>query len=573
MSSIPASAIVNVTPSVIGAGGSALDLNGLMLTASTQVPIGDVHSFADAASVASYFGSGSAEAAAASIYFNGYDISTIKPGELLMAQYNASAVAAYTRGGSIASLTLAQLQALNGTLGIVMDGYTWPAVTVNFAAASSFSNAASIAQSAMIASPPAIASVTGSITGTTLTVTAVGSGVLAVGQTITGSGISASTRITVFGTGTGGTGTYTVNNSQSAGSTTITASATPFTITYNSTSGAFVATSGITGVASTAAFMTGTLSTSVKMTSATGAVTSQGAAAAVPGTFMDGIAANSQNWAAFQTLFNPDVSGNANKLLFAIWANAQNNRYVYVCSDSDITATNTNPATTSLGYLLKASNYSGTCLIYEPTGFAIANFILGAIASADFTRNNGRITFAFKKQSGLSATASTSTEATNLLANNYNFYGSYATASETFIFFNPGSISGAFLWLDSFINQVWMNSNFQLALMNLLVSANSIPYNAAGYALIESALLDPINAAVTYGAIRPGVTLSEAQKAQVNNAASVDIAPILNTRGWYLQVSDASPAVRAARGSPPCSFWYMDGQAVQKINLASIELQ
>jgi hypothetical protein len=65
--------------------------------------------------------------------------------------------------------------------------------------------------------------VTGSITGTTLAVSAVTSGELVVGQVISGTGISANTTITALGTGEGGTGTYTVNNSQTVGSITISA--------------------------------------------------------------------------------------------------------------------------------------------------------------------------------------------------------------------------------------------------------------------------------------------------------------------------------------------------------------
>lgn len=70
-------------------------------------------------------------------------------------------------------------------------------------------------------SSSAAALVTGSISGTTLTVTAVSSGTLAVNQKITGTGIAANTTIVSFGTGSGGTGTYTVNNSQTVSSTTI----------------------------------------------------------------------------------------------------------------------------------------------------------------------------------------------------------------------------------------------------------------------------------------------------------------------------------------------------------------
>ena len=68
---------------------------------------------------------------------------------------------------------------------------------------------------------------TGSISGTTLTVTATPSGALGPGQTISGSGIASGTQITAFGTGTGGTGTYTVNNSQTVASEAMTASGIP----------------------------------------------------------------------------------------------------------------------------------------------------------------------------------------------------------------------------------------------------------------------------------------------------------------------------------------------------------
>ncbi len=65
------------------------------------------------------------------------------------------------------------------------------------------------------------AKVTGSITGTTLTVTAVTSGTLYVGQTIQGTGVTALTIITALGTGSGGAGTYTVSTSQTVSSTTL----------------------------------------------------------------------------------------------------------------------------------------------------------------------------------------------------------------------------------------------------------------------------------------------------------------------------------------------------------------
>ena len=64
---------------------------------------------------------------------------------------------------------------------------------------------------------------TGSVAGDVLTVSAVASGVIAVGQTISDAlgGIIPGTIITALGSGTGGTGTYTLSNSQGVGSRTI----------------------------------------------------------------------------------------------------------------------------------------------------------------------------------------------------------------------------------------------------------------------------------------------------------------------------------------------------------------
>jgi hypothetical protein len=76
--------------------------------------------------------------------------------------------------------------------------------------------------------------VTGSISASTLTVTAVTSGTLAAGQMITGTGIVSGTSITSLGSGTGGTGTYIVSIPQTAGSTTVTAAVAGVPLVKNS---------------------------------------------------------------------------------------------------------------------------------------------------------------------------------------------------------------------------------------------------------------------------------------------------------------------------------------------------
>jgi hypothetical protein len=234
MASIPASAIVSVVPSVISAGGSALELIGLCLSTNTRTPAGSVLSFPSAAAVSSYYGPGSNEAAEAAVYFQGFAGSNVLPAAMLFAQYNQASVPAYLRGGSLASLTLAQLQALTGTLSVTVEGVVKTSASINLSTASSFSAAAALIQTgfaaydAVTAATTTIAagsatSVTGSISGYTLTVSAVSTGALVVGGVLSGTGVTAGTAITGQLTGTtGGIGTYSVSISQTVTSGAIT---------------------------------------------------------------------------------------------------------------------------------------------------------------------------------------------------------------------------------------------------------------------------------------------------------------------------------------------------------------
>ena len=87
-------------------------------------------------------------------------------------------------------------------------------------------------------SSPSSAVFTGTISGTTLTVTAVTNGTIGVGQSLFGVGITQETIITALGTGSGGVGTYTINISQTVSTAermNSTAVAAVFTATISTT--------------------------------------------------------------------------------------------------------------------------------------------------------------------------------------------------------------------------------------------------------------------------------------------------------------------------------------------------
>ena len=94
-------------------------------------------------------------------------------------------------------------------------------------------------------SSPSSAIFTGSISGTTLTVSVMQSGTIAVGQAIFGQGIAQNTVITGLGTGSGGVGTYTVSDSQTVASTVINSVASPAIVT-GSISGTTLTVSAVT---------------------------------------------------------------------------------------------------------------------------------------------------------------------------------------------------------------------------------------------------------------------------------------------------------------------------------------
>ena len=132
--------------------------------------------------------------------------------------------------GSISGTTLTVTAITNGTIAINQAlfgvGVTQETVITALGTGTGGVGTYTLNQSQTVASSlmnsaTAGAVVTGSIAGTTLTVTAVTSGTLYVGQTIQGSTVTAQTIITALGTGTGGAGTYTVNNSQTVTSRTL----------------------------------------------------------------------------------------------------------------------------------------------------------------------------------------------------------------------------------------------------------------------------------------------------------------------------------------------------------------
>ncbi len=512
---IPASSIVKINPGVVTAGGQGLVLNGLFLTESSSMPTGAVLSFAPgpagnlAENVAAFFGQNSTEALAAAIYFQGYENSTLTPSAMLFAAYNGTAArAAFLNSGSFANYSLADMQAITGVLTLTVNGTPITSSSINLTGVASQSLMAIAIQDA-----------------------------------------------------------FTTPN---------------FTVTWNSVTSEFVFTSSTTGINSTISFGSGTIAQNLLVTQAAGALISPGAAVDTPSSAMDNAVAHSQNWASMVTLFEPDLN---DKKLFAAWFSGADDAYLWLAWDSDVEASESPSGNTSFGAFALTTKYNGVaCISGDPAAVPVGNtlaamainlatFVAGAIASINFAQTNGRITLAFLSQAGLLPTCLNSQTAANLLANGYSFYGGYATRNQGFVFFYNSNMPGDFSWIDTFIDDVWMTDQFQVTLMELLTAIGSIAYNAPGYAVIRASLVNgPIAAALNFGAIRTGVSLSSIQAQEVNQAAGQIVDHLISTQGYYLQILDPGATARQARTSPIVNFWYTDGGSIQMITMSSLDI-
>lgn len=511
IAAIPANKFVNSIPSVLNVSGNAPGMNGLFLDNSgdTSIPVGTAQGFANQPAVASWYGSASIQATLATNYFDGFNGATQIPAELYFVQYNTAAVAGYMRSGSLAAMTLSQLQALSGTITVTIDGVSHTSAAINLSGAASFTAAAALIQ----------------------------------------------------------TGIQTGSPSSTA------------TVTWDALRKGFVVTSGTTGATSSVGYGTdSSLSPSLLLTAATGAVLSPGAVAATPSGAMNAVIAQTQNFASFSTVVDPDngTAGGPQKLLFSAWVNGQNGAYAYVGFDTDPTPAANGADTACWAQQVALGQYNGTIPVWgtSATGAAQkAAFIMGSIASINFGAANGRVDFMYLSQTGLTPTVTDLTTYNNLVANGYNFYCAAATKSQQFNFLAPGSMPGQWTWIDPYINQLYFNALMQNDLLTYRTTVKWIPYTTAGYGGIRQALQGDINQMGTFGAWVKGTVLSSQQIAEVNQSAGASIATTLQNQGWYLSIQDPPASVMQARGSPLIYLYYADGGSVHTLTINSVDLE
>lgn len=339
---------------------------------------------------------------------------------------------------------------------------------------------------------------------------------------------------------------------------------------YNEQLQCFEISTVSTGPTHTISFGSGVAGVALKLDQASGAQVEAGRAVVTDAELMTFVLGKKRNFGVITHIVEQD---RAAKESMAAWVTLQNSRFAYVAQDTDGTAIVAN-SDASFGAWLSANEQNGTTPYYGTIEQVAA--LCGGIAAINFKSANGRRNMMFMKQSGLAAYVTDETIYTALLSNGYTFYGAFATANDEFIFTVNGQVAGQFKWLDNYINQIYMNAQFELAMMTMLTSYGSIPYNANGVAIHRAAAADPINEMLNFGGIVPLIepsALSEQQKSIINTQAGFDITPTLLSKGWAIVITIPDAQTRGNRGSFPFTFWYSDGGSVQQVTMSSINVQ
>lgn len=484
--SIPASHIAAVYPAVLGAGGNPLGLNTNILADGAIYPN---YEYTAAETVGAHYGLSSDQYKFATVYFNGFKGATTRPRSLFITKYNGAASKARLIGGSVASVTLAQLKTINGTLSVTING-TVKSGTVNLSAVGSFSDAA-----------------------------------VTIGTAITA------------------------------------------TCEYNAQIKAFIVSSTTTGAASTISFASGVAAPLLFLSSDKGAIVDNNTVADTVNTAAARMTSYDSN---FATITHIGGSFNDNVLKeLATWSTQQQDRYHLVTWGIDPLAIVPN-STVAFGAWAKEFT-SGVTPVYGTLDKAA--FFCAIDASVNYEETNGRTTSAFRSQDGLVPEVTDQATADALVSNGYSYYGAWATANDRFLMAGNGMVTGDFKWIDNYMFQVFLNSQFQLASVIGLQNYGSIPYSADGIAIRRAILQDPINQGVNFGGVRAGVVLSEQQKNIINSEAGFDAASQLFTKGWALSIQLPSAQARANREPFIEKFFYTDGSSLQRIEMTSTNVQ
>ena len=303
------------------------------------------------------------------------------------------------------------------------------------------------------------------------------------------------------------------------------------------------------------------LSIALAMTKATGAYLSNSIATQTPSKNMDALVSFDKNWVSFASLI---TFTDAEQLELCQWASHTGTNYAYVVYTKNPLVLDINNNDNLIGQIneLKIKN-----IIKIWGGIELAGFTMGIGACINYIEKAGVLTWAFKSQSNLEYTCDNDEDADVLNAKGVNFYGKYSSKSDTFLFFQRGVITGDYLFIDNFYNQVWLNDALQNKLAVLFQKTKKIGNGDIGYQKIRSTIGLIMTTALNNGVCEINVEITDDEAKALEDIIGFDISGDLYSNGYYLQIGNPTAENKASRTAPDSNLFYTNNGAIQVLPL------
>lgn len=332
------------------------------------------------------------------------------------------------------------------------------------------------------------------------------------------------------------------------------------TVEYNAVMKKFIIKTTTVGADSRISVATGDVADVLGLSEDAGAIVSKGGVAASVAETMRQITGNFKNFVTFSTAYEASDEEN---IELAKWVSA-NYGYAFIAHTTEANAL-VPESTADLASKLKEETVQYVCAVWG--GAPYAAFVMGCFASIAWDRNNAVITQAFKRSALLSPNVSSDDEFDCLNNKGYTFIGNFACRNSEFnVAYQGFMVYGDFKFLDTLVNDIWLNSKLQTSVFFGLQSLDAVPYNEQGYTSIRAWMLDAAEAAIKNGIIRAGITLNETQKDALYTMLGDDYSAELYQNGFVIVVKDPGALARQNRTSPETYLAYTSGGSVHAIH-------
>lgn len=184
-----------------------------------------------------------------------------------------------------------------------------------------------------------------------------------------------------------------------------------------------------------------------------------------------------------------DANDATNLEAVAGWAESNKKIALFQSFDSDNLTANS-----GVGATLRDANYNYASVWFSKD---MGGYLPAAIGSRQYSRRPGSSTWHMKPSlSGVTFDKLTPTELSNLRGNKVNTYSRTSGVAHTLDGF---AASGRFLDITRGVD--WMKSEVELAVFNLILNNEKIPYTRAGIEMVKGAILGALLRAARYGVI------------------------------------------------------------------------